>query len=251
MFDKAVSIKERFLATAWHIVFSLVLLSIALYLVYEVWYPTPLNIAMGVTSIYLMLLAIDLIVGPFLTFLVYKKDKKKLCFDLIVILAIQLSAFSFGLYILSQGRPVWQVFVIDDIELVSPIDLRTPITGLKEPQLKDGLLKAPLWIAAVYSDDTKIRQSQKEAEMFDGISLATRPETYHPLQVKSRVVLEKLQSVDKLRQFNTQEQVKKELHQYLNIQGWLPVKAPNVDMVAIFNQNGQPLGIVNLRPWNN
>ena len=74
--------------------------------------------------------------------------------------------------------------------------------------------------------------------------------TLLPLQIKSKAVLEKLQSVDYLQQFNTKEQVKKELHQYSNIQGWLPVKAPNLDMVAIFDKDGQPLGIVNLRPWN-
>lgn len=241
--------KDRFVFVFWHIIFSFILLSVALYLVYRVWYPTPLNIAMGVTSIYLMLLTIDLIIGPFLTFLVYKKDKKKLFLDLIVILIIQISAFSFGLFILSQGRPAWQVFVVDDIELVSPIDLRTPITGLKEHQLKDSFLKAPLWIAAVYSNDVKIRQSQKDAEMFQGISLATRPETYQPLSNKKDELQKKLKQIDELKKYNQQESVQQVLMTYQTAQGWLPVKAPNLDMVALFDKNGQPLGIVNLRPW--
>lgn len=63
-----------------------------------------LHIAFGVTTIYLMLLGIDLILGPLLTFLVFKEDKKKLKFDLGVILIIQLSRLFFGLVYLS-ARP--------------------------------------------------------------------------------------------------------------------------------------------------
>ena len=49
---------------------------------------------------------------------------------------------------------------------------------------------------------------------------------------------------------NSKDQVEKELNQFRGIKGWLPVKAPNLDMVAIFDKDGQPLGIVNLKPWN-
>ncbi len=56
--------------------------------------------------------------------------------------------------------------------------------------------------------------------------------------------------MDKLEQFNSKDQVEKELNQFRGIKGWLPVKAPNLDMVAIFDKDGQPLGIVNLKPWN-
>lgn len=110
------------------------------------------------------------------------------------------------MWIIEKGRPAWQVFVVDDIELVSPINLH-PTKEQKE--FKIGFFESPQWIAAVYSNNPKIAKKQKEDEMFDGISLATRPETYQPLQVKSKAVLEKLQSVDKLQKFNTQEQVKK------------------------------------------
>ena len=63
--------------------FSLLLLSIALTLVYVVWYPDPLASAMGVMKIYMIMLAIDVIVGPILTALVYKKNKKLFLFNVI------------------------------------------------------------------------------------------------------------------------------------------------------------------------
>lgn len=247
LLNKGITLKQRVKAFLIHALFSVVLVLLALYLIYGVWYPAPLNIAVGVSSIYLIMLLVDFIIGPACTFLIYKADKKKLIFDLVVILILQLTAYGYGLWTMEKGRPAWQIFVVDDIELVSPINLH-PTKEQKE--FKIGFFESPQWIAAVYSNNPKIAKKQKEDEMFDGISLATRPETYQPLQVKSKAVLDKLQSVDNLQQFNTKEQVKKELHQYSNIQGWLPVKAPNLDMVAIFDKDGQPLGIVNLRPWN-
>lgn len=247
MLDKTVSMKQRIKAFLIHLSFSVVLVLVALYLVYGMWYPQPLNIAVGVSSIYLIMLSVDFIIGPLCTFIVYKSDRKKLIFDLAIILIIQLTAYGYGLWTMEKGRPAWQVFVVDDIELVSPVELHIP---QEEMEFKIGIFESPQWVAAVYSSNPKIAKQQKEDEMFYGINLATRPETYQSLQVKSKAVLEKLQSVDKLQQFNTQEQVKKEIHKFSNVKGWLPVKAPNVDMVAIFDKNGQPLGILNLRPWN-
>lgn len=47
-----------------------------------IWYPTPLATAVGVTQIFLMMLAIDVTVGPILGFIVYKEGKKTLKMDL-------------------------------------------------------------------------------------------------------------------------------------------------------------------------
>jgi len=47
-----------------------------------VWYPIPLVKATGVGALFLMMLGIDLILGPAFTFIVYKKFKKNLKFDL-------------------------------------------------------------------------------------------------------------------------------------------------------------------------
>lgn len=247
MLDKSISIKQRVKAFLIHLLFSFFLVLLALYLVYGIWYPQPLDIAVGVSSIYLMMLSIDFILGPLCTFIIYKSDTKKLMFDVIIILMVQLTAYGYGLWAMEKGRPAWQVFVVDDIELVSPIDLHL---SNEQKEFNFSFFESPQWVAAVYSSNPKIAKQQREDEMFDGISLATRPETYQSLKIKSKAVLEKLQSVDNLQQFNTKEQVTKELHQYSNIQGWLPVKAPNLDMVALFDKDGQPLGIANLRPWN-
>ena len=81
-----------------HLSLSILIALIVMGLVFFVWYPTPLAKAVGVTHIFLMILAIDVIVGPLLGLLVYKESKKSLKFDLTVIIFIQISALLYGVY---------------------------------------------------------------------------------------------------------------------------------------------------------
>jgi len=61
-----------------HLAISIAIALFFIALVFFVWYPAPLAKAVGVTQIFLMLIAIDVIIGPFLTLLVYKEGKKTL-----------------------------------------------------------------------------------------------------------------------------------------------------------------------------
>ena len=111
------------------LIHGLVSISVALLvigLVFFIWYPSPLAKAVGVTHIFLMMLVIDVILGPLLTLLVYKQGKKTLLFDLTVIVLLQISALGYGLWTISQGRPAWLVFNVDrfDNVRVNEIDNR-------------------------------------------------------------------------------------------------------------------------------
>ena len=101
-----------------HFCISLFIASIVVGMVFFIWYPSPLAKAVNVTHIFLMMLMIDVIIGPVLGLLVYKDGKKTLKFDLTVIILIQLSALCYGVYTIAQGRPVWIVYSVDRFELV-------------------------------------------------------------------------------------------------------------------------------------
>jgi hypothetical protein len=105
-------------AAAIHLGISAVIAGIILFLVYGIWYPAPLSEALGVTDIFLMLLGIDLTLGPLLTLIVYKPLKKTLKFDLAVIACVQLAALLYGLHTVGSGRPAYMVFTKDRFDLV-------------------------------------------------------------------------------------------------------------------------------------
>ena len=101
-----------------HLSISLFIAILVMGLVFFVWYPAPLAQAVGVTHIFLMMLVIDVIIGPALSLLVYKEGKKSLKFDLTVIILIQVSALCYGIYSIAEGRPAWLVYTVDRFEVV-------------------------------------------------------------------------------------------------------------------------------------
>ncbi len=243
-------LRQRVYAFLWHGLFSMLLLAIALMMVFVVWYPAPLAQAMGVGNVYILMLITDLILGPSLTFIVYKLDKKRLLFDMTVIISIQLSAYLGGLWVLHQGKPAWLVFVKDDIELVSPVNIPEKFRPDLAPQFEVPFYRQPMWIAADYGSDPRKRQKLIDEEMFDGISIAVRPETYKLIDTKSEEILMKLKPIAELHKFNKDVAIDEQLALLTTKpKGWLPVKSPELDMVALFDKNGKPIKIVNLRPW--
>lgn len=241
--------RARMQATLIHILFSAVLLGLALFLVFFLWYPAPLPGASGVTDLYTMMLVIDLTLGPTLTFLVFKRDRLKFIFDIVVIVSAQLLFYLYGLYTVSQGRPEWLVFVVDDFELIRPVDIDNRYEADFPPEFRATLWDGPRWVAAVYSDDEEIAQAQKEDEMFLGISLAARPEAYVQLVSRKEALAEKSRPFDDLASYNEASEVDEVLAGHPDAVGWLPMKGVEKDMVVLIDGKGSVLGVVPLMPW--
>lgn len=91
----------------------------AMALLFGVWYPPPYFSAAGADQLALLLIGVDVVVGPLLTFIVFKPGKKGLKFDLFVIAALQLCALVYGLHTVAVSRPVFLVFAVDRFELVA------------------------------------------------------------------------------------------------------------------------------------
>lgn len=247
---KTVTLRERYYASLLHLALSAFILSSSIYIVFFIWYPDPLNMAVGVAKIYITILLADLVIGPLLTFIVYKHDKKRMRIDLAIILSMQIIAFLYGMHTVEQGRPVWLVFVVDDFELVSPANLDQRNIETLQTDFKASFWSGPQWIAAQYSKDPDIQQQQKEDEMFLGISLATRLETYAPIEQARQAILERSKLLKELKSFNHHTQVEQVLNSWPQATAWLPLKAPEQDMVVLINTQGTPLATVNLKPWD-
>ncbi len=69
-----------------------------------------------------LIIGIDLILGPLLTFVVFQPKKKSLTFDLSVIAAIQISALAYGAFALFQIHPVYVAFNVDRFTIVTAKD---------------------------------------------------------------------------------------------------------------------------------
>lgn len=233
-----------------HLLLSFLVALLVIGLVFFIWYPSPLTTAVGVTHIFLMLLVIDVILGPLLGLLVYKEGKKTLKFDLTVIILIQITALCYGVFSIEQGRPVWLVYNVDRFELVRKNELVDSNIQRPQPQFQQPSWFKPQYVATKFAKDTQQRNDEMFAEVFSGISIAQRPERYVELTQAKNQIQQRALPHKELEQYNSKTEVEKTLAKYPKADAWLPLKANAVDMVVLINkEKAEVIKIVNLRPW--
>lgn len=218
--------------------------------VFFCWYPSPLAKAVGVTHIFLMMLAIDVIVGPLLGLLVYKESKKTLKFDLSVIILIQICALIYGVYSIAQGRPVWLAYNVDRIELVRNNEIIQDHLDQAHTQFQHPSWLKPQYVAVQFAKDANVRNDDLFAEALGGISIAQKPERYVDFVQAKPQLQQRTKSLKELNQYNDVKQVERIVSKYPQATGFVPLKANAVDMTVLINKDkGEVVKIVDLRPW--
>lgn len=232
-----------------HLGCSLAIALVTLGLVYGLWYPDHLHRALGVTSVFLLLLTVDVIIGPLLTLLVYKPGKKTLKFDLAVIVLLQLAALGYGLWTVAQGRPAWLVFNADRFDVVQVVDIDARRLEEAQSEYRSPSWLGPRWVAAVRPDDAERRGEILFETLQGGPDIAQRPEQYRPLDALAEQLRRRAQPLERLKQFNDPEEIEKRLAGRSEAAGWLPLKARVQPMVVLLSKDYRVLDIVPLKPW--
>ena len=233
-----------------HLTISFLIALFVVGLVFFIWYPSSLATAVGVTKIFLMILTIDVIIGPILGLLVYKEGKKSLKFDLTVIILLQLSALFYGIYSIEQGRPAWIVFNVDRFELVRKNEIVDQNINHAQPQFQQPSWLKPQFVAMEFAKNIEQRNNDMFAEVLGGISIAQRPERYVDFIQAKEQIQQHAQKLELLQQYNNKSDVEKILAQYPQATAFLPLKASAVDMTVLVDQNSNVIKIVDLRPWH-
>lgn len=234
-----------------HLSLSLMISLIVVGIIFFVWYPTPLATAVGVTQIFLMMLAIDVVVGPLLGWLVYKEGKKTLKFDLTIIIAIQITALCYGVYSIEQGRPAWVVLHADRFELVRKNDIILDGIDQAPPQFQHVPWTGPQLAAVESALNAQKRQTDMFTEVLGGISIAQQPERYVDFFQAKKQILLRAKELKELKQYNDEKKVSDILLKYPQATAFMPLKANAIDMTVLVNRDkGEIIKIVDLRPWN-
>ncbi|UUS57325.1 type IV pilin accessory protein [Acinetobacter sp. YH16040_T] len=240
----------RYQFLKWHLFISICISIVALLWVFNIWYPSPLAKATDVLYIFLMLLGIDVILGPLLGFIVYREKKKTLKFDLAIIFLFQCAALIYGLYSISQARPAWIVYNVDRFELVRKNEIiQNHISQAKQQFQSPSWLK-PQFVAVKFASNSEERNQNMFEEVFAGISLAQRPERYVNFAQAKVQIKQRAKNLEELKDYNNEKSVMDALAKYPKANAFLPLKANEIDMTVLVNKNtGEVVKIVDLRPW--
>jgi len=110
-------------ATAVHLSMSVAVFIYLAYQIYYNWYPEPYFSIDGGWQGIRLVGAVDLVLGPFITFLIFdlRKPRKEIMFDLLVIVTIQIGALAYGVYTTYNQRPI-AIVVIDQFVVSSTME---------------------------------------------------------------------------------------------------------------------------------
>jgi len=240
----------RIKAFLMHLAVSAVIALLAILLVFHIWYPAPLHEALGVTHIFLVLLLVDVILGPLLTLLVYKVGKKTLITDLAVIACLQMAALGYGLWTVAEGRPAWIVYNVDRFDVVTVVDIDTRQLNEALAQYRNAPWTEPQWVGTVKPDGPEQRSNILFEAVQGGSDIAQRPNLYRPLAEMTEAIRQRAQPLEKLNDFNDAAAVRDALQSWPSAAAWVPLMARAKPMVVLLGENkSEVIAIVELAPW--
>lgn len=234
----------------FHLLFSMVLGSASIFLVFCIWYPSPLHSAAGVTRVFLILLSVDMVLGPLLTLLVGQEGKKSLKFDISVILMVQFTALVYGMHTVAQGRPVWIVFNVDRFDMVQAYQVDEIYRQNAKPEYQNFSWSGPRWIAARKPLDVEAQNDLLFESVYGGVDIPLRPDLYIPYTDEIPVVKEHALQLSDLEKYNQAKDVAKVLAAWPEANAFLPMMARAGAMTILINrESGRVVAVVPLNPW--
>ena len=245
--------KTKFKASLIHLALSLVLVSLITSLIIYFWYPLEyLNIT-NFKDISLLIISIDLVLGPLLTFVVFNPQKKSLRFDLAVIAIIQLSALAYGVNALYNTHPLYITYNHGRFNMIQANEVSPSMA--KYNDFKISKLSSPKLAFAKMPDDPS-----KQVQIKFGVDLKGEPdidkraEYYEPHENHMDAILNN--SLDIVKLFDKEHLTKSSIT-FLENHGdnkeayaYLPLKGTSGDAIIVLDKKSAAfLTTINTSPW--
>ena len=191
--------RDRLKAFAIHLSVSLFVALLASLLVFVVWYPYPYREISGGRELFLIVVSVDVVLGPLLTFSVFdrRKPKNHIFFDLCVIGLFQLAALGYGLWTVFVARPVHLVFEYDRFRVVHAIEV--PEALLSKTPL--GINPLPLTGPTILSIRRASGSEVADVAMaeLNGAPACARPDFWQPYSAARQDVLQHAKAISELK----------------------------------------------------
>jgi hypothetical protein len=222
-----------------------------------VWYPPPLFQLLGGFELLLLLVGVDVTLGPLLTLVVFEAGKKGLKFDLSVIALLQLSALIYGASVVFVARPGYMIFVKDRFEVVRVVDVEpTHLAEAKIERFRSFPLGGPQFIGSVLPTEPNELQDLMLSSLQGGADVAQLPKYYADLDVVRGAIVQRAMPLDALKKLNpeaiaTIDRLPEELGRKESELGFLPLQIRRYFATVIVDRTTRlPVKILDLRPWD-
>ena len=247
----------RWKAALIHLSLSAIIAAAVLALMLLVWYPYPLFAAVGGQQVLLILLGVDVTLGPLITLTIFntKKSRKVLTFDLSVIAILQTAALIYGMSVVFQARPVYVAFSKDSFDLVTANMLSNEdIAKARYPDYRSLPLTGPVYVYAEMPADIKER-NEVVLGALSGKDLAQFPQYYLPFDTHSAAAgkaakpLAELKEIYPERSAEIENAVRSSGLSEADV-GYVPLRAKHQNLsVLVGKADGKVVKILRIDPW--
>lgn len=173
--------KPRLRATAIHFFLSCAVAACVAVVTLRFWYPGVIGKIAGGQHLFLLILGVDVVMGPLLTMVIFnaQKPRRELVRDLTVIGLLQLSALVYGLHTLYVARPVAVVHEPGRFRVVAANDVRMQELSAARPEYRELSLTGPLLLGTRPSASSEERLSSLDLAL-QGYDIGQRPSLWRP-----------------------------------------------------------------------
>lgn len=163
-------------AAGWHLLASAAVAAAAALLVFGLWFPPPYPRISGGADLFLLLVGVDVALGPLITFAVFdrRKPRAELVRDLGIVALLQLGALGYGLHAVSLARPVVLAFEVDRFRAVPAAAVIESELPKAPPGLRRLSLSGPVTVSTHLPTDPDER-FEAIAMAMGGADLGMRP----------------------------------------------------------------------------
>jgi len=246
---------NRWKASAIHLALSAAIGVSVIALMLALWYPQHYFAAMGGDTLIMLMIGVDVVIGPLITLIIFDPKKKNLRFDLAVIALLQAAALVYGCSVMFKARPVFNVFVVDRFEVIAANAVDEESLEKAKPPFSTLPLSGPKIAAARAPADPKRMSDIVISAANGGNDLSNLPDLYVPYEDEKAHAGEKAKPLAELAK--TQPQDAPVIKSFVtgsgraeDTIGFLPMKARNRDMaVVVDKKTGDIVGIVPVNPW--
>jgi hypothetical protein len=203
----------RFRAFSLHLLSSAAVLTLILGSLYLGWYRWPGWHLTDVTRVVFIMICVDVVLGPSLTFIVANKNKspRELTRDIGVIVVVQLCALIYGSVSLWNGRPLYYAFSESILQLVQAYDIDDAEVdaGRREnPLLAPHWYSLPRWVWAPLPQDSEESRKIVTSAITGGDDVISMPKYFKPWEAGLPSLQAQLKPVDKVAYFAKSEKAK-------------------------------------------
>lgn len=237
---------NRFMAFSLHFILSLAIFCGFLTIMLQYWYPNPYFEAQGGAEVLTILMGVDVVLGPLITLIIFKRGKPGLKFDLSLVVMVQIAALLYGASIVYQERPVFLVFTLDRFFLLTQKEI--DFAQIKSPQLRRWRFTGPVPVYVNPPKDMQTLMRISQEALAGKANLERHPEYYEPLESHSDKMLSKSLTWEQVLQVSPRDKLTAIINpETPQLYAYFPLYGKDKKMIVIFDkQQKKVLGGVDI-----